>query len=291
MNDVTLYCGDCLDVLPTLPAQSVDCVITDPPYPEIDRAYGRMTEADWWDMMMGVCAETRRILKPTGSAVFILQPNSRKVGSMRGWLWEFMAWVCRDWNMVQDVWWWNHTTYPMLGCDREIGLMRPSVKGCIWAGSPECYKNQDGVLWTQAQQSNSDIWSDRAIRNAPSGSHNRRGRMAEAAQDRGGVTPFNLIPMHNAQTRAGHGASTPLELSKWWTRYICPPGGTLLDPFVGSGTMMLAALAYGCKGIGIDKMPEYVEIAQRRIAEAQLQPALFAHDAHQAPTQGDLFAE
>ncbi len=62
-----------------MPAGSVDAVITDPPYPEISRAYGRMTEAEWWDMMMVVCTETRRILKPTGSAVFILQPNSRKV--------------------------------------------------------------------------------------------------------------------------------------------------------------------------------------------------------------------
>ena len=87
----TIHCGNCLDILPTIPAQSVDAVITDPPYPEISRDYGRMTEAQWWDMMMGVCAEVRRVLKPTGSAVFILQPNSRKVGSMRGWLWEFMA--------------------------------------------------------------------------------------------------------------------------------------------------------------------------------------------------------
>lgn len=62
--------------------------------------------------MMGVCKEVRRILKPTGSAVFILQPNSRKIGSMRGWLFEFQAWICREWNMVQDAWWWNYRAPP-----------------------------------------------------------------------------------------------------------------------------------------------------------------------------------
>ena len=82
---VTLHLGDCVDWLRTLPDASVDAVITDPPYPEIDRPYGRLTESEWWSLIVeGVIPEVRRILKPTGSAVFILQPNSRKVGSMRG---------------------------------------------------------------------------------------------------------------------------------------------------------------------------------------------------------------
>jgi len=101
----TIVCGDCLDILPTIPDASVDAVITDPPYPHIKRDYGTWTTKEWWEMVVeGVVPEVRRILKPTGSAVFILQPNSEKVGKMRGWLWEFMAWVCREWNMVQDAW-------------------------------------------------------------------------------------------------------------------------------------------------------------------------------------------
>ena len=130
---VTLYHGDCIEVMRGLTDASINAVITDPPYPEIDREYGRMTEEAWWDMMMGVCAEVRRLLKPTGSAVFILQPNSRKVGSMRGWLWKFMAWVCQDWNMVQDAYWWNIVTMPTIH-STQYGLMRGSLKPCVWAG-------------------------------------------------------------------------------------------------------------------------------------------------------------
>ena len=131
---IKLYRGDCLDVLAKLPAGSVDAVVTDPPYPGIDRPYGRWSEAEWWGLMMGVCRETRRILKPHGSAVFILQPNSVHVGSMRGWLWRFMAWACDDWNMVQDAWWWNHSTPPTVHCQRSRGLMRGSLKACVWCG-------------------------------------------------------------------------------------------------------------------------------------------------------------
>ncbi len=110
--------NDCLDFLPTVPADSIDAVICDPPYPEIDRPYGRTTEEAWADMMWALIPEVRRVLKPRGSAVFILQPSFRKLGSMRGWLWEFMARVVREWNMVQDVWWWNPCTMPGAGCRR-----------------------------------------------------------------------------------------------------------------------------------------------------------------------------
>lgn len=274
-----LLLGDCLDVMRTLPNASIDCVITDPPYPEIDRAYGRMTEAAWWEMMMGVCAETRRLLKPTGSAVFILQPNSRKVGSMRGWLFEFQAWICREWNMVQDVWWWNIAALPVGGAITD-GLTRGSLKACVWAGTEKCYRRQESVLWYEtASNAKSRMAGRIEKRVSPSGRQVNTHKAVGAAFIRGGVTPYNVLPYannwqsDNAGTH-GHGAGTPLELAKWWTRYICPPGGTVLDPFVGSGTMMLAAMEYGCGAIGIERDPGYFAIAQRRIEDAAAQPLL-----------------
>ena len=68
--------GDCLDVLRTLPDGCVDVVVTDPPYPCIKREYGYWTEKEWFALMDPVVAECRRVLKPMGSAVFILQPSS-----------------------------------------------------------------------------------------------------------------------------------------------------------------------------------------------------------------------
>ena len=61
--------GDCRKELKTLSDNSVDLILTDPPYPEIDREYGRMTEADWHDLMKTVVIEGRRVLKPSGSMV------------------------------------------------------------------------------------------------------------------------------------------------------------------------------------------------------------------------------
>lgn len=276
----TLYHGDCLTEMSRIADGSVDAVICDPPYPHIKRDYGYWTTEEWWDLMMGVCVHVRRVLKPTGSAVFILQPNSEHVGQMRGWLWEFMAWVCREWNMVQDVWWWNITAMPSTHAIQG-GLMRLSVKACVWAGSPDCYRNQMAILWDETQRNkqkrayfraNPDKGHDLEYR--PSSHHARERRIVEAAVKRGGVTPYNLLPIPNANSQSsagsyGHGAGTPLKLADWWTRYIVPTGGVVCDPFAGSGTMGLAALNNDCSFIGIEKEGRFVEIMHARIAEAQ----------------------
>jgi site-specific DNA-methyltransferase (cytosine-N4-specific) len=286
-----LHLGDCLDVLPTIASESVDAVITDPPYPHIKRDYGYWTVEEWWELVVeGVIPEVRRILKPTGSAVFILQPSSEKVGQMRGWLWEFMAWVCREWNMVQDVWWWNVTALPTGVCiPPERGLLRPSVKVCVWCGKPSCYRNQENVLWGRGEWHVTRKSTRRALKRInPSGNSTDEKRMFDAHIERGGVVPYNLIPIANnnqAKDDAGahgHGAGTPLKLADWWTRYICPPGGTVCDPFMGSGTMGVAAVQNGCDFIGIERMPGqgYFATAEQRIEEEL-----------NKPQQAELFAE
>jgi DNA modification methylase len=269
----TIFLGDCREILPTLPDASVDCVLADPPYPEIARPYGRMTEPEWHAMMDVVVPECRRILKPSGSAVFILQPNSERVGRMRLWLWEFMVKWGREWGIVQDVWWWNIATLPGGGATNH-GLLRSSLKPCVWLGLPDCWRHQDAVLDRAEKKWMSRRWdvgqSNERVA-FPSGNSVNRAKCLESAVRRGGVTPFNVLPMgngsrHDMAGMHGHGAGTPINLADWWLRYLCPPGGVALDPFLGSGTTILAALKQGKSAIGIEKMPTYFEIARSRIA-------------------------
>lgn len=266
----TIHNGDCLEVLRTLADCSVDAVVTDPPYAEINRPYGRLTEPEWHLLMDGVIAEVRRVLKPTGSAVFILQPNSERVGRMRPWLFEFMAKWAREWNMVQDAWWWNHCTPPTIHCQRKHGLMRPSLKACVWLGPSDCYRNQGEVLWSESMHNAALRNGDRALRISPSGLSMRNDRCASAAIERGGVTPFNVLPMRGANIEKGkHGAATPLALAEWWVKYITPLEGVILDPFAGSGTMGVAAILERFNFIGIERETEYCEIARARISKAE----------------------
>lgn len=270
-----VYTMDALALLRALPDASVNAVITDPPYPEVDRDYGRLTEDDFHVLMHGVVKEIRRILKPKSSAVFVLQPNSEKVGRMRTWLWDFMSWVGREWNIVQDAYWWNFTTMATVHC--SYGLMRPSVKYLVWVGDPDCYRDQSAVLWHPSDATMAIDLQDRALKYHPSGHHFRRGKVLQGVLDNGGASPFNLLPMSNTNSITsgganGHGAATPHDLIEWWIGYVTRPGDIVCDPFMGSGTVALTARAMGRLYIGSDKEPKYVEIARRLLSSSYTLP-------------------
>jgi len=67
--------------------------------------------------------------------------------------------------------------------------------------------------------------------------------------------------------RANHHPTVkPLQLMQYMIRLITPPGGTVLDPFMGSGSTGAACMLEGVQFVGIDITPEYIEIAQKRIS-------------------------
>ena len=88
-------------------------------------------------------------------------------------------------------------------------------------------------------------------------------------------------PIHNHnQTQKCHPTQKPIELMMWcMDQARIPPGATVFDPFMGSGTTGVACVRTGRNFIGCEIDPTYYAIAQRRIAEAQLQPPLFPHEA------------
>src|SRR5690606_14250710 len=75
------------------------------------------------------------------------------------------------------------------------------------------------------------------------------------------------IPVCETDSR-GHPAAYPRDLAAWMIRLVTPPGGTVLDPFAGSGTTLLAAVQEGFSAIGIEREPEYCEIIRRRMEAA-----------------------
>ena len=79
------------------------------------------------------------------------------------------------------------------------------------------------------------------------------------------------FPIVGGHKRTEHPTQKPLEIISKWVENSCPPGGTVLDPFMGSGTTGVACVPTGCNFIGIEIEPKYYEIAKKRIAEAQLQ--------------------
>lgn len=76
--------------------------------------------------------------------------------------------------------------------------------------------------------------------------------------------PTKERPRHDDGT--AHPTVKPLTLMRWLVRLVTPPGGTVLDPFTGSGTTLEAALLEGFHGIGIEANEDYLPLIRQRLA-------------------------
>ena len=104
----------------------------------------------------------------------------------------------------------------------------------------------------------------------------------------------NAYQRGKTERRNVHPTVKPAAVMRWLVRLVTPPGGTVLDPYSGSGTTGVAAALEGFGFIGCELSPEYVEIARARISHAREFPAMWEPD-YQPPDevpeeQLDLFA-
>ena len=102
----------------------------------------------------------------------------------------------------------------------------------------------------------------------------------------GGYVPDRWIGL--TPNRRGEGlvpTQKPLEPLRQWMDALCPPGGLVLDPFMGSGTTAVAAIQTGRRFIGYEIDEGYCEIARRRIAEAKAQPRLELDEPRREPAE------
>jgi site-specific DNA-methyltransferase (adenine-specific) len=80
-----------------------------------------------------------------------------------------------------------------------------------------------------------------------------------------------FIPYDTVQSRAEkfhHPGTFPVTLPRWCIRLHGQPDATVLDPFAGTGTTVVAAALEGARGIGIELDPSYLAIARERVASA-----------------------
>ncbi|MDE2106820.1 MAG: site-specific DNA-methyltransferase, partial [Patescibacteria group bacterium] len=78
----------------------------------------------------------------------------------------------------------------------------------------------------------------------------------------------SVVRCKNEHSDAVHPTQKPLELLRWLLGYSCQPGGTVLDPFMGSGTTLVAAKQLGRRAIGIEIEERYCDIAVERLRQS-----------------------
>lgn len=98
--------------------------------------------------------------------------------------------------------------------------------------------------------------------------------------------PAKIFKRHVVSYEKFHPTTKPLELMQWCIDQLPRDTQTILDPFMGSGTTLVACAKMGRKGIGIELDEDYFKIACKRVEEAYKQPDLFIEvEKHEQPEQ------
>ncbi len=230
MNKLTveLHLGDCLEVMKSMPDKSVDAVITDPPYGDINHQ-ARLHER-------GKYKGGIRVLSKDGADKVTFE-------------WDDMLTTI---DRVSRQW-----VYMFSGGKSEYIRQFFFDKGCmtrigIWE------KTNPTPLHGQY------IWLSSLESIVIARKHN-------ATFNRHCKSPVFRFP---SGSRIDHPTQKPLKLMTELILASSKEGDTILDPFMGSGTTGVACVQTGRNFIGIEIDPTYFAIAERRIAEAQMQPRL-----------------
>lgn len=229
-----LVCGDAIEGLRSLPDESVDLVVTDPPYNMGKAAwdsYGSGYEfARWCEAWLDECG---RILKPHG-AIYIFGIN-RMLSHLQRHLdshFVYRNWII--WDTVQGA-------GGGLWVNRHEAIL-------YYSKTTETYEDPDAVKLERHEENVREY----------------RGKVYQFK------SPSNVWRFPCVDNRAGdrtaHITQKPVELIQRIVRASSHRDGIVLDPFMGSGTTAVAAIREGRRWLGFENDPAHYEIAAKRVA-------------------------
>lgn len=230
----TVHNCDALRLLANMPSQSVDAIITDPPYGLAGRVfdfphkhYSAVNEE--WDHYAPIdwMSECGRVLKQGGSVVCF--------GGRRS-IYTFAAEGLRlGWKLINDITWIKPDAPPNF----TGRMMTETTERALWF----C---PDGAKWTY--------------------------NLEYAKECNLGINLRDVWKFKTERDNRLHPTQKPLELMERTIRLLTPPNGLVLDCFAGSGTTLVAANMHGRQYIGCDLSAEYVAIARKRLAQPYTLP-------------------
>ena len=230
----TLYLGDCLDVVPTLPPESVDLIVTDPPFGEQTHKGARTNSG-------GALAGNGGTVLVDFASIDVAAITARFAALSR---------VATRWLVATMEW-------------RHLGTleaMPPTgwkfIRFGVWTkpdGAPQITGDRPANGWEAIAMLHRDV----------------KGKM----RWNGGGKPATYH--FGVERSALYPTQKPLALIRRFIADFATPGGTILDPFCGSGTTLVCGIERGHKVIGCDVSTKALDIAIKRIEQTTNQPSLF----------------
>lgn len=262
-----LLLGDCRQELAKIADDSVDLIVTSPPYAN-QRAstYGGVKPADYVAWFLPIAAELLRTLKPSGT--FILNIKEPAVSGERHThvIELILAMRRQGWLWTEEFVWHKKNCYPGKWPNR----FRDAWERLLQFNKQRKFKmNQESVMVPIGD------WYDNRMRNLSETDRVRDeskvgsgfGKKVENWLGRDLVYPTNVLHRATECGNRNHSAVFPHWLPEWFIDLFTDPGDTVLDPFIGSGTTAFAALDKGRNVIGIEMHEPYYDELKRRLEQ------------------------
>lgn len=278
------FCADSLEVLRSLPSDSINLVMTSPPYAlHFKKEYGNANQAEYVDWLVPFAREIRRVLAPDGSFVLNVGGSWKPGVPTRSiYTYKLLVELVENvgFHLAQEFFWYNPAKMPVPA--EWVTVRRIRVKDSVefvwWLSKTE---------WPKA--SNREVlrpYSPDMMRLAARGLRNTRrpaGHVVKdsfAKIDSGGSIPPNVlddeVPSdllkfgNNAANdlytlrckEAGvkiHPARFPAVMPEFFIKLLTAPGDVVLDPFAGSNTTGMVAEALERRWIAVDLEREYLD--------------------------------
>ena len=259
--------GDCRTELAKVASDSVDLIVTSPPYAD-QRAttYGGIKPDNYVAWFLPIADELQRVLKPTGSFVLnIKEPaiNGERHPLVMEIIFEMRR---RGWLWTEEFAWHKKNCYPGKWPNR----FRDAWERLLQFNKQRKFKmRQDSVMvpvgdWHISRMKNLSE-TDQARDESKVGSG--FGKKVANWVGRDMVYPTNVLHGATECGNRNHSAVFPYWLPEWFINLFTDPGDTVLDPFMGSGTTAFAALMNGRNVVGIEVHEPYYQELRERLNE------------------------
>lgn len=259
--------GNSLDLLKCLPAESVDLVVTSPPYAGVRaNQYEVKSPKDYNAWFLPIAQEIKRVLKPTGSFVLnIKEGTQREV--RHPYVYQLVL------SLIDEGWKWIETyvRYKPNPVPHPIKLRPKDAFEHIYHFTKELdfKRNWDAV---KVPSKSLDVALARArtrkdyhaTKFTPSG---WSVKISNFEKLDGKTLPNNVLIIGAGENKSKHPAVYPEKLPEFFIKAFTEKGDVVLDPFMGSGTSGAVAKKYCRHFLGFDKKQEYVQSANDRIGK------------------------
>lgn len=282
------YCGDSRELLKELESDSVDLVMTSPPFALLrEKEYGNELQDKYVNWLVEFAVEVKRIIKPTGSFVLDLGGAYQRGKPIRSlYNYNVLIRFCTElgFNLAEEFFWFNPSKLPspIEWVNKRKIRVKDAVNTVWWFSKTDNPKaDVTKVLAPYSDRMHKLLKSNGTYfkpKMRPSG-HDISGNF----KDNGGAIPSNLLQIPNSESSSrylkistqlgvkSHPARFPIKLPEFFIKYLTDEGDLVLDIFSGSNTTGEAAEKLNRRWLAFDNEIDYVANSVIRFFDAPIE--------------------